>query len=94
MKEPNVEEMLEALNRRAFLRGKIKKVELEIREIEIPIRKNNPRKPELRDEATIDLQREKVHYEIELETVEATVEYINFYANVWKYSQFNVNKVI
>ena len=94
MKEPNVDEMMIALRRRAELRGKIKMLELEIKEAEIPVRKNNPRKPELRDEVTIGMQREKVTYEVELEEVEATIEYINFYSNVWKYTQFNVSKAI
>lgn len=94
MQEPNVDEMMVALKRRAELRGKIKILELEIKEAEIPIRKNNPRKPELRDEVTIDLQREKVKYEVELEQVESTIEFINFYSNIWKYTQFNVSKAI
>jgi hypothetical protein len=94
MQEPNVDEMLTALKRRAELRGRIKVLELEIKEAEIPIRKSNPRKPELRDEVTIDLQREKVKYEVELEQVESTIEYINFYSNIWKYTQFNVSKAI
>lgn len=94
MKEPDVDEMMIALRRRAELRGKIKMLELEIKEAEIPVRKNNPRKPELRDEVTIHMQREKVKYEVELEQVESTIEYINFYSNVWKYTQFNVSKAI
>lgn len=94
MQEPNVDEMLAALKRRAELRGRIKVLELEIKEAEIPIRKSSPRKPELRDEVTIDLQREKVKYEVELEQVESTIEYINFYSNIWKYTQFNVSKAI
>lgn len=94
MQEPNVDEMLVALRRRAELRGKIKVLELEIKEAEIPIRKNNPRKPELRDEATIPLQREKVKYEVELEEVESSIEYLNFYTNIWKYTQFNVSKAV
>lgn len=94
MKEPDVDEMMVALRKRAELRGKIKMLEIEIKEMEIPIRKNSPRKPELRDELTIGLQREKVKYEVELEQVESTIEYINFYSNVWKYTQFNVSKAI
>lgn len=94
MQEPDVNEMLSALRRRAELRGAIKVIELKIKELEIPIRKSNPRKPELRDEVTMDLQREKLQYEIELETVEASIEYLNFYANIWKYSQYNISRVV
>lgn len=94
MKEPDVDEMMIALRRRAELRGRIKMLELEIKEAEIPIRKSNPRKPELRDEVTIELQREKLQFEIELEQVESTIEYINFYSSVWRYLQYNVSKAV
>lgn len=94
MKEPDVEEMMQSLRRRAELRGRVKELELEIKEMEIPIRKNSPRKPELRDEVTMHLQRDKLKYEIELEQVEATIEYINFYSNVWRYMQYNISKTI
>lgn len=94
MKEPDVNEMMVALRKRAELRGRIKELELEIKEMEIPIRKNNPRKPELRDEVTIHVQRDKVMHEIELEQVEASIEYINFYTSVWRYLQYNVGKVV
>ncbi len=94
MQEPDVNEMLEALRQRAELRGKIKMLDLKIKEVEIPIRKSNPRKPELRDEVTLDMQHEKVDYEVELERVESTIEYLNFYLNVWRYSQYNTNRSI
>lgn len=89
MEDPDVNEMLRALQKRAELRGKIKAVDLEMKRLEIPIRKQSPRKPELRDEATLDLQVEKLGYEVELEQVEAQVEYLNFYLSVWKYTNYN-----
>ncbi len=94
MEQPDVNEMQVALRKRAELRGKIKSLDVQIKQVEIPIRKSSPRKPELRDEATIDLQLEKLDYEIELEHVESAIEFLNFYMNVWKYSQYNISKAI
>lgn len=90
--QPSVDEMRQLLNKRAILRGDIRVTELEIKQAEIPIRKSNPRKPELRDEATLDLQWKLVDLERELERVEAEIEYMHFYMNIWKTAYYNTNK--
>lgn len=92
LNQPDVSEMRELLKQRAILRGDIRVVELEIKQAEIPVRKSSPRKPELRDEATIDLQWRKVELERELERVESEIEYMHFYMNIWKTAYYNTNK--
>ena len=94
MEDPDVQEMLTALKRRAELRGRIKEIDLQIKKAELPIRKSNPRKPELRDEITLDMQEDRLQLEMELEHVESTIEYLNFYTGVWKYSQYNISRAI
>lgn len=90
--QPSIEDMHDLLSKRAILRGDIRVTEMEIKEAEIPIRKASPRKPELRDEATLELQWRLVELERELEKVEAEIEYMHFYMNIWKTAYYNTNK--
>lgn len=93
MEAPDTHEMYNLLRRRAALRSKIWHIDLEIKQAEIPVRKSSPRKPELRDEVTMDLQHERLGYISDLEEVDASIEYINFYLQVWKSQNYNTNKV-
>lgn len=92
MQEPDVYKYHELLIKRAELRGKIKLLDVQIKRVEIPIRKSTPRKPELRDEATIDLQDEQARLYCELEIVSAEIEYWDFHKDVWKYNTYKEGK--
>lgn len=89
---PDIDAMFQALKRRAILRGKIKVAQLEIKEAELPIKEASPRNTAARDRASLSLQRMLVQLEVELEDVESTIAYWDFYKDVWKSNQYAINR--
>lgn len=89
---PDIDEMFTALKQRAILRGKIKIKELEIKEVELPIREQFPRNTAKRDRVSLDLQRELIMLQGELESVDSTIEYWTWFKDIWKSNQYALNR--
>lgn len=86
---PDFEEVQRTFLELGQKRAELRKLKASVQLAAIPIKKENPRKPYLVEEATIPLQEKIGILEAEIEVLEARRDFLNFHKELYKQYGYN-----
>jgi len=91
---PNFDQVKEVHLTVGKLKAEIKALEKEIELETLDIKKNNPRKPWLIQEATLEKQQRLILLQCELERAQATLDFLVYWKDMYRQVSYNGSRML